>query len=93
LKTYCHINYGFIGSKPSQKLKHYCTITLQKLAAAAVDGGESKEIPVKCQYLATKLQDDPTVSVVFKILSMCVVVFCVVCGPVSPISWFFFYGF
>jgi hypothetical protein len=42
LKTYSHISDGFIGSKPSQKLKHYCAIILQKLAAAAVDGGECR---------------------------------------------------
>jgi hypothetical protein len=41
LTTYSHISDGFTGSKTSQKLKHYCIIILQKLAAAAVDGGES----------------------------------------------------
>jgi hypothetical protein len=34
--------YGFIGSKPSQKLKHHCGIILQMPAAVAADGDESK---------------------------------------------------
>jgi hypothetical protein len=46
-------------------------------------------IHLKCQYPATKLQDDLRVSVVFKNLSMCVLVFCVV----SAVWSVWFHGF
>ena len=42
---------------------------------------------------ATKLQDDPTVSVVFKILSICVPVFCVVTAVLSVRFHDFLNGF